>query len=548
MRGHRITLVAAVCFFLHLSTSPIHAGDGEIIWKDVSSGISDADLQRVAIAPDNADIVYVSSEQVLYKTVDGGKNWREIFRHTGGIINAVSAAPADSGSYVFIGTDEGVYRSYRNSDGGMQWERIFRGIGELKNSVLSIAVHPMNTEIIFIGTRAGLFQTDNNGKEWKQARNLPEESAVTSIIIDASGPSTIYAAADNGLYKSAGSGEDWQRILVKASFENEDVLSIAEDTMDIDEIKGEAKIRSIAVDASDNKIIYAGTSAGLLITKDGGATWNTASSSGLFSRDIRCLAVSSKDPENLYAATARGVFAYSKKSESWQELYNGMASQDARYLAAISNPLDQNITLWAATKKGVFKTGAEEQNAGFPGNAVKTEHVLAKFAHEPSIEEIREAAIAYAEVQPDKISEWRRAAAAKALLPQLKFAYQKNIDWQKGDYFYSTAAEKYKDNDITRGDDKAWSVSVTWELGDLVWNAAQTAIDTRSRLMVQLRDDVLNEVTRLYFERRKLQIAMLLSPAEEINEKIEKELRLQELTADIDAMTDSYLSKRLNKQ
>ena len=63
--------------------------------------------------------------------------------------------------------------------------------------------------------------------------------------------------------------------------------------------------------------------------------------------------------------------------------------------------------------------------------------------------------------------------------------------------------------------------------------------------MVQLRDDVLDEVTRLYFERRKLQIELMTSPPKEINAKLEKILRLQELTAGVDALTGGYLSKRL---
>jgi hypothetical protein len=62
---------------------------------------------------------------------------------------------------------------------------------------------------------------------------------------------------------------------------------------------------------------------------------------------------------------------------------------------------------------------------------------------------------------------------------------------------------------------------------------------------VQLRDDVLNEVTRLYFERRRLQVETLLSGPEDIADKIENELRLQELTASIDAITGSYMLKRL---
>ena len=101
---------------------------------------------------------------------------------------------------------------------------------------------------------------------------------------------------------------------------------------------------------------------------------------------------------------------------------------------------------------------------------------------------------------------------------------------------------KYKDDDITSGNDEAWSISLTWQLGDIIWNNAQTSIDNRSKLMVQLRDDVLNEVTRMYFERRRLQIDMFMSPPADMKSTIEKDLRLQELTANIDSLTRAVLT------
>ncbi len=65
--------------------------------------------------------------------------------------------------------------------------------------------------------------------------------------------------------------------------------------------------------------------------------------------------------------------------------------------------------------------------------------------------------------------------------------------------------------------------------------------------MVQLRNDILDEVTRTYFERRRLRVEMLLSPPEDMKERIGQELRIQELTADIDALTGGYLSRKLKE-
>ena len=81
----------------------------------------------------------------------------------------------------------------------------------------------------------------------------------------------------------------------------------------------------------------------------------------------------------------------------------------------------------------------------------------------------------------------------------------------------------------------------------LIWNTDQTSIDTRSKLMVELRDDIMNEVTRTYFERRRIQIELLSSPPQDLKLSLEKELRLQELTADIDALTGGYFSKHIKE-
>ncbi len=60
--------------------------------------------------------------------------------------------------------------------------------------------------------------------------------------------------------------------------------------------------------------------------------------------------------------------------------------------------------------------------------------------------------------------------------------------------------------------------------------------------MVQLRDDILDEVTSYYYERRRLQIELLEAPPSNMRSRIKKDLRVQELTANLDALTGGYFS------
>jgi len=65
--------------------------------------------------------------------------------------------------------------------------------------------------------------------------------------------------------------------------------------------------------------------------------------------------------------------------------------------------------------------------------------------------------------------------------------------------------------------------------------------------VVQLRDDILDEVTKLYFERIRVKCEIDNLSIEERKKRFEKELRLAELTASIDALTGGYFSQNLRR-
>ena len=85
---------------------------------------------------------------------------------------------------------------------------------------------------------------------------------------------------------------------------------------------------------------------------------------------------------------------------------------------------------------------------------------------------------------------------------------------------------------------------MSWDLADLVWSSDQTSIDSRSKLMVELREDILAQVTRLYFERRRLQMDLAAGSAVDT---VDMRLRIDELTALLDAYTGGKFSKFFEK-
>jgi hypothetical protein len=161
---------------------------------------------------------------------------------------------------------------------------------------------------------------------------------------------------------------------------------------------------------------------------------------------------------------------------------------------------------------------------------------------EPTIEEVQRVAIRYAEVEPEKIAKWRKQAAKKAWLPQVSFGLDRNSTdlwhWEGG------STTKTEDDILRKGRASVdWEVRLTWDLSELIWSTAQTSIDVRSRLMVQLRDDIIDEVTRIYFERLRVKAELEEGAFTTEAKRRERELRLQELTALLNGMTGGYFSE-----
>ncbi|MFH1854331.1 MAG: hypothetical protein ABH815_03355 [Candidatus Omnitrophota bacterium] len=477
-------------------------------WK-LASGIKEAKIEEVASDPDKEGVVYTASTKNLYKTEDDGKTWRAVFsaKGDGDKINFISMLKQG----IFVCTEKGMFRSI---DGKSGWKKIFKGIGMEENSASHIAVFQDGT--MYLGTKGGLFISRDDGTEWVKDIGEAGNLRIKWIAFQ---EKDIFLAAEDGVYRSIDKG--WKRVFVVTTEEGE------YDSDSQDEYTSASKpVNSIFI---DKERIFLATDEGVFSSGDKGVSWKRFSSNGLLSPRIkRIVSLNNK----LYAATDKGIFFFDEADGIWDSSYKGI-STDRINSFSISN----KGTMWVATDKGLYysKSGHVKQVD------LEVENVLGLFGNEPGIREVQEIAIKYAEVHPDKIKKWRESARKKALLPNVSVG----VDRYVTDYYHWDAGQN--PDVLVKGDDVvSWDLTMTWDLGELIWNDDQTSIDTRSRLMVQLRDDVLGEITRTYFERRRLQIETHLSQPDNQSKRIEKRLRIDELTADLDAMTGGYFSKSLN--
>jgi hypothetical protein len=235
--------------------------------------------------------------------------------------------------------------------------------------------------------------------------------------------------------------------------------------------------------------------------------------------------ISSPESGKLYCATTKGVF-----SPNVSRLFFDV----------------KDSSLWALSQTGVYSL---DTGAYMADQYVDVERAVASaniiYKGEPTLKELREAALRYNDVGPEKIDRWRSQSRLKALLPQV------NIGLDHGtSNTYEIYTSATKDYVVSGPDDisDGWDVSVSWELGDLIWSTDQTSIDVRSRLNTQLRNDILDDLRRLYYERKRLQYEMMNSPSGDLKMRFEKELRLRELTQAIDDLTGNYLSEHMESQ
>lgn len=185
----------------------------------------------------------------IYRSDDGGRNWY-LFGLGGQAVRAMAQADLDP-DIIVAGTLEGVFRT---RDGGKSWERISPAGHEEIRNLDSVAIDPRDSEIIYAGTFHLPWKTLDGGGTWNSIHNgMIDDSDVMNIVVDRMNADRIYASACSGIYRSDNGGQMWAKV--------QGIPYSARRT------------HVIAQHPLDPAVVYAGTTEGLWVTHDSGATW-----------------------------------------------------------------------------------------------------------------------------------------------------------------------------------------------------------------------------------------------------------------------------------
>ena len=148
-----------------------------------------------------------------------------------------------------------------------------QGPGNIGGRINTIAVHPTDPDIIYVGAAAGgVFKTIDGGQNWAPVFDDFSFLAIGDIVISHHNPNVVYAgtgdvnisgypAIGDGIYKSTDGGQSWTH------------LGLAEQSI----------VSSIIVDPTDSMTLFVGTMGipfernnqrGLYRSKDGGQSWS----------------------------------------------------------------------------------------------------------------------------------------------------------------------------------------------------------------------------------------------------------------------------------
>ncbi len=224
-------------------------------WEPIFDNEDSYSIGSITIDPNNPSTIWVGTgENVsgrhvgygsgLFRSRDAGQSWEKMGLEKSERIGMIRIDPRDS-NILFVaaqgplwsgGGERGLFKS---TDGGQNWRKVLGdGLGNTAidvqyTGVSEVHMDPRNPDVMYAvswqrlrnvaalmdgGPGTGIHKSEDGGETWRElSKGLPEESfGKTGLAISPQNPDVIYATIEvanrkGGFYRSADGGESWEK-------------------------------------------------------------------------------------------------------------------------------------------------------------------------------------------------------------------------------------------------------------------------------------------------------------------------------------------------
>lgn len=230
---------------------------GDDAWVRVLGG----DGMSTAIDPTDDNIVWGSSQGLsLYKSVNKGMSF-----NGNGVTSASGEAKNFNGPFQIAPSQTnivyaGAQRLHRSNNGGANWEATTSDAVDNGNSILTIAVSPLNPNLIYIGTAPNItmpriFKSENGGATWITLSNTLGRTPM-DITFDPNDDQIVYVVFsgynNHHVFRTLNGGGAWETI---------------------DSGLPDVPTNTIFINPNNSQQLFVGNDIGVYASFDGGQNW-----------------------------------------------------------------------------------------------------------------------------------------------------------------------------------------------------------------------------------------------------------------------------------
>ena len=222
--------------------------DGGNTWENISDGFFGGSIGAIEVSASDNNVIYVGEGEKtvrgnvstgfgVWKTVDGGTTWEHVGLKNTRLIGRVRIHP-ENHDIVFVAAMGDLYRDsedrgvYKSTDGGKNWKRVL--FSDAGSGAVDLIINPSNPRILYASTwtirrtpyslssggpGSKLWKSTDSGETWKEiSRNPGFPTSLLGIIgvtVSPVNPGRVWAIVENepdgGVYRSDNAGATWQK-------------------------------------------------------------------------------------------------------------------------------------------------------------------------------------------------------------------------------------------------------------------------------------------------------------------------------------------------